>query len=83
MATKTISITENAYKRLVNYKRANESFSIVIERITQKKKLNDFYGVLSKKGGDKLEKAIGETRKVNRQKHELRNKWLVAELARS
>lgn len=34
MATKTITITEDAYRQLRGLKRANESFSDVIERLT-------------------------------------------------
>lgn len=77
MATKTISITESAYNRLANLKQENESFSIVIERITHKRKLDDFYGILSKEMGKKLEKTFEKQRKENRKKHTVRNSKLM------
>lgn len=76
MATKTISITEEAYNRLANLKKENESFSMIINRVTQKKKLSDFFGVLSKESGERLEKVIKEGREKNRKLHDLRNKKL-------
>ncbi len=46
MATKTVSLRENAYKKLRNLKREGESFSDVVERISedQKQKLQKFSG---------------------------------------
>lgn len=65
MATKTISITEEAYERLVSLKNKNESFSKIIERITNKPNLMDYFGILSKEKGDELEKNIKDLRKRN------------------
>ena len=62
MATKTISITDDAYKRLALLKKENESFSMVIARITGKINLADFFGVLSKESADRLEKNIKKAR---------------------
>ena len=56
MATKNISISEDAYRRLESLKLPNESFSIVITRLTGKHSLNDLFGVLSKNEADRLEK---------------------------
>ena len=48
MATKNISITEDAYNLLSRHKRLNESFSQVIrEHFTKKKHLLDFAGAWS------------------------------------
>lgn len=58
MATKNISITEEAYKRLAGFRRKNESFSEIIIEITTKNKLEDFFGILSGKAGEELEKNI-------------------------
>ena len=66
MSTKTISITEEAYKKLAEARiREKESFSEVINRRFDKKKvrLSDFHGILSKKAGESLEKSIMEGRK--------------------
>lgn len=62
MATKNISITEEAYKRLAMFRKKNESFSEIIIEITGKPKLDDFFGILSKTAGDELEKNTGAIR---------------------
>lgn len=76
MATKTISITEDAYKILERNKKENESFSKVIVREMGKKgnvkKLREFFGILSKEAGDALEKSIFESRKLHREMHKKR-----------
>jgi predicted CopG family antitoxin len=71
---KNISITLEAYKRLVALKRERESFSDVINREMSNKKikLNDFHGILSKKAGEELEKNLLETRKLHRKLHKKR-----------
>ena len=48
MATKTISITEDAYERLNSIKYNNESFSEVIKRVTSQISLIKLAGLLSK-----------------------------------
>ena len=47
MATKTISITDEAYERLLAYKGKNESFSDVVNKLTCKHTLLDLVGILS------------------------------------
>jgi len=57
MATKTISITEEAYEALIREKKDKESFTETILRITKKTgKLADCFGTW--KMSDKEEKAI-------------------------
>ena len=57
MATKTISITEEAYHALLKEKKNNESFTETILRITRKAgKLEDCFGTW--KMSDKEEKEI-------------------------
>ena len=63
MATKTISITEEAYERLAAKKAERESFTDVILRMTGKVKLTDFAGALSPKTADVVERRIRELRK--------------------
>ena len=77
MSTKTISITEDAYERLKSKKKERESFSDVINRITNKKPLSDFFGILKKEDGDSLEKYIEESRKQSRILSEKRTKKLL------
>ena len=80
MATKTITVTENAYEALKAKKEERESFSETILRITKKRSIWDFYGVLRGEPGERLEKAIRELRQIraeankNRLAH-LRRKW--------
>ncbi len=66
MSTKTISITEDAYERLNHRKKERESFSDVIKRITGKKSLADFAGILSEKEASELETGIAKSRKALR-----------------
>ena len=74
MTTKTISITEEAYNILKEKKSLSESFSEVLVRLSGKKKLSSFYGALSEKSADKLEKSIKDFRKNHKLLHERRLK---------
>jgi predicted CopG family antitoxin len=82
MATKTLTITEEAYRRLAKLKRENESFSIVIERLTgkNKTKLRDYFGILSKESGDELEKNIKEKRSKHKKSRKRRLNSIAEEL---
>ena len=66
MATKTISITEEAYERLKMRKENNESFTDVINKITGKRNIMELAGILSKEEGKKLKEYIKERRKASR-----------------
>ena len=80
MATKTISITEEAYERLANQKRENESFSTVINRKFKKYNLLDMAGVLSKESAEALEKAIKENRKKDQELQDKKMKNIEKQL---
>ncbi len=68
MVTKTITITEDAYKLLAENKYNNESFSKVIRRtFTQqnKKTIKDFLGLLSNEEGERIIKNLDKRREIN------------------
>lgn len=62
MATKTISLSEDAYERLKGMKREGESFSDVVRRLTAGVELRNFHGVLSGDTADELEATIAARR---------------------
>ncbi len=80
MTVKTITIKEDAYEALKAMKAPNESFSRTILRIAKRKPLSYFYGILSKKSGETLEKNIMEMRKRNSKLHKERMKRIIKEL---
>ena len=68
MATKTLTITEDAYDLLAQNKLENESFSQEIRRVLakrQKKSLLDFFGILSKEEGQELIDDLEKIRNFN------------------
>ncbi len=68
MATKTISITEEAYGRLLAKKRSHESFSEIINRITNKVNLLDFAGILTEEEADTVAGQVGKARALSRKR---------------
>lgn len=62
MATKTISITEEAYERLACKKSEKESFSDAIMKLTGKSSLLDIAGILTKEESKSLRKHVEERR---------------------
>lgn len=66
MGTKNISISEEAYRRLASLKLPNESFSVVITRLTGKRSLADLFGVLSDEEASCLER---DFKKMRRERH--------------
>ncbi len=79
MVVKTITVTEDAYEALKSMKVEDESFSEVILRIKKKRPLSDFFGVLSKETGDRMEAAMKEVRKQRNAAHHTRIERIVAE----
>jgi predicted CopG family antitoxin len=62
MGTKTLSISDDAYRRLRAAKVGNESFSQVIQRLTGRRDLAGYFGSIGKAFGDDLEAASREVR---------------------
>ena len=81
MAVKTITVTKAAYEALKAKKNPDESFSEAILRITTRPSLNEFYGILSPKTGERFERTIMELRKKRRKAHETRMRQIRKELS--
>ena len=54
MGTKNISISEEAYQRLASLKKPNESFTQVINRLTQKRSILELAGTLSEQEAEEI-----------------------------
>lgn len=68
MATKTISITEEAYERLRMRKERNESFTDVINKITGKRNIMELAGILSNEEAEQIKNHIQDIRAQNRER---------------
>jgi predicted CopG family antitoxin len=79
MATKNISITEEAYKRLANLRKGNESFSEIIIKVTKRGDWRRYFGILSEEKADILEKSISFGRKKHMELHIARSKEIAKE----
>jgi predicted CopG family antitoxin len=71
MATKTISITTEAYDILASWKTDHDSFSDVILKMGRKEKLSSFAGILSGDDWRKLDAAIKKGRARSRRRSSL------------
>ncbi|HIH42769.1 TPA: hypothetical protein HA246_03930 [Candidatus Woesearchaeota archaeon] len=68
MATKTVTITEDAYTILKNRKMKDESFSEEITRLLsnkRKKSLMDFFGILSNEEGEGMLNDLKAIKEMN------------------
>jgi len=63
MAVKTITITEEAYRRLARLKREGESFSDVIIRMSAGRSLLEFAGKLDPEAGDRTSEEVERMRR--------------------
>ena len=80
MATKTITVTENAYEALKSLKETNESFSETILRVAKRRSLGYFYGCLSRESGEKLAKTVADMRRIRNEAHRQRLEKITREL---
>jgi len=76
MVFKTITVTVPAYEALKSLKTDSESFSDLALRLAKRRKLSDFFGVISKEAGESMEKVIMDRRKVTRDLHVKRMKMI-------
>ena len=63
MATKKITIIEEAYEKLKIRKKSNESFSDVIYRALPDFDWSDFAGILSEESAEKLRDSVEESKR--------------------
>ncbi|MFC6907145.1 antitoxin VapB family protein [Halalkalicoccus tibetensis] len=70
MATKTISLDEEAYERLKARKREGESFSEVVKRIAGERSWSEVTGILSEDEADDLEAIIEDGRERSRNRRD-------------
>ncbi|MBS3781375.1 MAG: antitoxin VapB family protein [Candidatus Thermoplasmatota archaeon] len=68
MASKTITISEEAYERLKSRKEEKESFTDVINKLTRERSLNEIAGILSDDEADRLKEKIEEGREKTKDK---------------
>lgn len=80
MATKTITIMEDAYELLARNKLEGESFSDTIRRVVagNKKGIEAYFGCWSEKYGDDILNFITERRKENKDRDKWREEKLFA-----
>ena len=72
MATKSITITNEAYERLAIIKGNKESFSDVINKITRKYSFLDIIGIFSNKEADEIEANIKDIRRrIKKEMHKI------------
>ncbi|MBI5391094.1 antitoxin VapB family protein [Candidatus Woesearchaeota archaeon] len=83
MAVKTITVTEDAYAAMKKIKEEHESFSDLFLRVSKRRPLSDFFGILSPEGGAELEKNILEMRRARNKVHTKRVGRVIAELSKA
>lgn len=72
MASKTVSLSEDAYARLARLRKPGESFSDVVRRITPGRSLTELAGLFTKAEGKALAEAVEEMRGERLQRRQRR-----------
>lgn len=70
MATRTVSLDEEAYQRLKDKKKDGESFSDVVKKLAGERSWTEVSGSLSAEEDDTLEKHIKSGRKESRRRQD-------------
>lgn len=70
MATKTISLDEEAYERLKGRKKEGESFSETVKRLAGERSWNEIAGILTETEAADVEGTITEGRKASRERRD-------------
>ena len=73
MASRTISLSEDAYEVLLASKRPGESFSDVVRRLARRRSLTDLAGAVDRKAAESIATAIEADRRerIARRRKEL------------
>ncbi len=79
MATKTISLDEEAYEHLKAHKRDGESFSDVVKRIAGERSWTEVAGILSDAEAEELERTIEHGRERSRERRD----WIADDVRRN
>ena len=66
--SKLVALSNEAYERLQARKNGSDSFSDVVLRVTSKRRLMDFAGILTPEQGKDLERSIRELRMQSRKR---------------
>lgn len=63
MGARNISISDEAYERLKSIRKPGESFTDVINRLTGRRSILEFAGILSKEEGREMRLKVKEVRR--------------------
>ena len=64
MSVRTVTITEEAYRKLRAHKGSDESFSDVVNRLARRRPLSSFAGALTHDSAEALRRSIEKSRRA-------------------